>query len=255
MVMEQMDPIEEARRRIAQESESGIDKVQLERNYRRLAQGEVAVYREILAKQTDPDSISQLRGKIDRLEATLRVKAGLMSPEGSLAFLNKDLEDRRWDAGIIDEAFMHAAVGETVYVYQIRVVDTENVKGSQIIRPEVSVAGERFNASRAIVVSAGLKARNYLWANGVDLGHVVRFAKLAALRIELGVVIDGVPEYLLILHCTEIRGSLDLGHQLFEGSATMWCDKGGKHKLSMSDGTTRDGYVEEIFNQEDPNGR
>jgi hypothetical protein len=252
-----MDPIEEARRR-RRGNDLGLDPVQVRRNVQLIQRNEWAVYQDTLAAQVDQESRRELQGRIEKLGAAIETKAALMSPPGALP-IPPLLEERRWDAGIVDAAFHVAPIDCQVLIYQMRIVDFEDVAGSKIKRPDVSVQGDRYSASQGILVAAGLKARDYLYANGIEIGHIVRFAKLACLRLELGVVIVGVPEFLLLFHCSEIRGSVDLGHAMMNRDALagpvaeVEQRAGGKHVLVV-DGETRDGYIEAPYNQENVDG-
>lgn len=248
-----MDPIEEARSRMRARAGCLLDDIQIRRNVQILSSGTLSVLEEKLAEQKDENSRRQLAGILERKRAEVELKAMMMSPPDRIPHLSGLLEQRRWDAGIVDEAFKISAIGERVFLYQVAVADSEDVQGSQIVRPDVTVSTERFTASSGILVSAGLKARDYLSANGVELGHIVRFAKLAVLRLPLGLMIDGKEEHLLSLHCSEIYGSRDLGQLLFERMAHVERSDGGKHTLVTPDGR-RDGYIETMSSQEEVDG-
>src|SRR5512146_1141770 len=139
-----MDPIEAVRAEMR--ALSGADPNQVQANFALLRQGELAAYEEKLEKATDADARSQLAGKIEALRAKIMVKAQHMSAPGTLP-IPKLLEERRWEAGIVDEAFKVAASDSYVFIHQLAVVKGENVTGSQILRADVTVEGERFSAS------------------------------------------------------------------------------------------------------------
>lgn len=223
-----MDPIQEAR---LQRDASARAKL--------VGRAQIEATQEILSTQVDDDSIRQLKQEIADLENAALVKAEHMSAPGALGFPEL-LERRRWEAGIVDEAFLQGPIGTNVLLYQLKVLEEARAKGSKLYLPTDVKAGERFSASRGIVVGAGLAALDHLYANGVALGHIVRFSKLAVQHIKLSVIINGIQEYLLVLHCTEVRGSEDLGLALLSGQAKL-AFKDNKHAYLLPDGSVRDG--------------
>lgn len=132
-----------------------------------------------------------------------------MAPAGALG-LPKLLDERRLEYGIPDNAFEDAPAFDVVFVRQIEKLAYKPVlEGGMIVAPEQTAARETQEASEGILIAAGLKALDSLRSNGIDLGHMVRFIKLAPWRMETGKV-GGKPHYVLVLRAGDIVASRDV---------------------------------------------
>jgi hypothetical protein len=139
-------------------------------------------------------------------------KRSRMSPPGTLR-IPRLLDQRRLEYGITDAAFKEQPLFDRVYAYQIDQFEGETFGDTMIIRPDSSKDRDRRSAPRAIIVGAGLAALDALRSNGVDLGHIVSFLRLAPWSKRFD-VIGGHEEHLLILRAGDIIGSEDLRAQL-----------------------------------------
>jgi hypothetical protein len=206
------------------------------------------------ASSPDPfgDNIRQLQGIAARAELQDQSLEELMSPPGALG-LPELLDQRRIEHKIPDAAFQIQPLSGYVFLHQIPVTKDEKLAGSQLVRPDVAVQNERYTASCAVLIAAGLDAMTYLYQNGTDIGNIVRFAKLALLRLTLGVFVAGEEAHVSILHCTEIRGDLDLSRKLRDGFVKLVL-KNGRHVYDFGNGEYRYGS-EPPENSEDYDGR
>jgi hypothetical protein len=206
------------------------------------------------ASSPDPfgDNIRQLEGIAARAELADQSLEELMSPPGALG-LPELLDQRRIEHKIPDAAFQIQPLSGYVFLHQIKVNADEKMVGSHLVRPDVVIQNERYTASCGILIAAGLEAMTYLYQNGTDIGNVVRFAKLALLRLNLGVFVVGEEAHVSILHCTEIRGDLDLSAKLRSGKVKMVLHR-GKYVYEFEGGERRYGG-EPPENSEDYDGR
>lgn len=170
--------------------------------------------------------VAREREKAEREEADIRAK---VSPAGALR-LTKLLDVRRIEFGIPDNAFREEATFERCYLFQIQdSVKSDGTVGSGVIlAPDATQNADDTQASRAIIVSAGLRGLDILRSNGMDLGHIVRIARSAPFSF----VYDHIaarPWRLIIVNAGEICGSEDLAHMLRNGE---------RHVGVMDDGQT-----------------
>lgn len=137
-----------------------------------------------------------------------------MSPRGSLG-LPPLLEQRRWEWGITDGAFQQVATFERIFVHRIPAAGEtgETYDGGKIIRPSMTVDREEQQSSRGVLVSAGLRAMDILYSNGIDLGSIVRVINNAIYGIPVEMV-GGKRRWLLVLNDGDICGSEDLAQLL-----------------------------------------
>lgn len=161
---------------------------------------------EIEAMENHSDAFVRARAeKAKQLSADLKT---IMSPAGALN-LPPLLEARRLAYGIPDGVFAVDALFDRVYVFQVTEDATSTFKGTSIVKPETSKQRERMECPTGIVVSAGLGALDALWSNGVELGHLVNFQKLAVYRLPVDSV-GGMDFHVIVLQTGMIVGSRDL---------------------------------------------
>lgn len=156
----------------------------------------------------------QQRRDLERAEKKSRERAKYITPGvpggASPLGLPPLLEQRRLDFGIPDACFDTQALFDCCTIFQVpKFVDR---LGSLFVPDEVKQANVE-SAPRAILLSAGLKALDILKSNGVDLGHIVTFVKLAPYRT-LACWIGGDPVWVLQVQAKHIRGSEDLRERL-----------------------------------------
>lgn len=158
------------------------------------------------------DSVEDLvtrRLRIDSIAKTLQEKH--MSPAETLK-LPPLLELRRQKYLLPDEVFGHQALYDRVLVMQLSErddADNEKFEGTNFYKTQSKQAADLEAMPRGILVSAGLKALDNLRANGIDLGHVVTFIKMAPFRLPLG-SIEGVHFNVLVMRDGDLNTSEDL---------------------------------------------
>lgn len=113
-----------------------------------------------------------------------------VSPEGELGYpIPERLEVARLVYQIPDVCFSNAeAVFRRILIYQISMHKSETYGDTQIIRPEVTQTRDTQSSPMGVIVSAGLAARDYLVANGMDIGSLVSVVRLGPYAIPVGIV-------------------------------------------------------------------
>lgn len=162
-------------------------------------------------------SVAKL-GMVDPMGASLAQRAldesdrirTRMAPPGALN-LPALLDARRLEFGITDGAFRQVAIFERVFVFQIPSAANsgETFGDTTILKPETSKKKAMQEAPRGVLVSAGLRALDILRSNGVDLGHVITFIKLARYHIPYE-TIAGRDYHLIQLNVGDLVGSEDI---------------------------------------------
>lgn len=165
-----------------------------------------------LEKSTDEHARAMAREML----ASDNARRKQISERGALS-LPALLDQRRLDYGIIDGAFQRNPSYDWIAVYQIPWNEGDTFEGSALIRPETTKAREKEEAARGVLIGAGLLALDALRSNGIDLGHIVTFIKLAPWRLPAGYV-AGHTEYVLMLKAGDIVASEDLQRQLRSGA-------------------------------------
>ena len=162
------------------------------------------------------DTMEQRMKKRALEEASDRLREA-MAPPDSLG-LHPLLEKRRWEHGIPNGAFKHQAAYDRVLVQQI--IGEQEAKGTYggglIHMTDRAKAREKDSYPRGVIVSAGLQALDVLRSNGMDIGHVVTFVRLAPWRMRVETV-AGIEYHLMVLRAGDIIASEDLAHQLSTG--------------------------------------
>lgn len=104
---------------------------------------------------------------------------------------NQRIVDRIAEFDIPIEVFLHRALFDRVLVWQIPEdhggADTVKLDGGvKLYKPETTIARERQQNPRGVIISAGLHAYTALRSHGSDIGNIVRFVRLAPWRITVG---------------------------------------------------------------------
>src|SRR5688572_8413718 len=90
------------------------------------------------------------------------------------------LDQRRLEYLIPNGAFQSQPGFDKVYIWQLSTVEGNTyAKGGKIVMPDQIIAAKRNTAPRGVLVSAGLKAMDALYSSGFEIGHIVRFKKMA----------------------------------------------------------------------------
>lgn len=161
----------------------------------------------------------------------------LVSPAGALG-LPESLDAARIRHAIPDEAFRVHCLFSRVYIYQLPLPDVSGGTfggGSMLFMPGTMKARERHEANRGVIVSAGLRALDCLRSNGVDLGHIVTFCRLAPWKHRVGIA-DGKEIDLLVLQANDITGSETLTQDLREGAVSIDVSADGQHMFMDKNG-------------------
>lgn len=92
----------------------------------------------------------------------------------------KLLDERRFEYAIPNGAFESFPAFDKVYIHQVTLSERKTYsEGGVVLKPDAVVAYDRNTAPRGIIVSAGLAALDSLRSSGIDVGHIVRFKKMA----------------------------------------------------------------------------
>ena len=135
------------------------------------------------------------------------------------------LESRRQEFGITDGAFAIAPFDDRILVYQVsRHKDETYGENSMIVMPDSVRAREEKQTPQGIIVSAGARALDSLRCNGIDLGHMVMFLRIAPWRFVTDTV-QGSDQEVLVFRVGDIIGSIDLQEQLRNGDVKLVFDK------------------------------
>lgn len=165
------------------------------------------------AKQlASPDPLVRERAQMEAAASALILAA--MSPPGSLG-LPPLLEKKRLEFGITDGAFDVQCLFERVYIHQVDVIKG-NVTAGGITLPDTVKDRSTREASRGIIVSAGLRALDILRSNGVDLGHTIQMIRNAPWRIQVDNV-GGRDKHLIVLNAGDCLGSYELAEAKRKG--------------------------------------
>jgi hypothetical protein len=131
------------------------------------------------------------------------------------------LEERRKKYEIPEA--LYQPVFDRVLIYQVPTVESETFastlnpgEASTLIRPETTKRREQRQSPRGVIVAMGLKAKEILQDHGVDLGHIVWFARMAMWKHE----VDSSLKEFAIIHAGEICGSEDLLTEMTVGGLT-----------------------------------
>lgn len=164
-------------------------------------------------EKLDPD----VRSKVERRSAAV---SRHMSPPGALG-LPPLLEHRRLLFGITDGAFAFQPFHDKLLVHQIP-TKPETYGGGIIHKTEIAIDREERECPVGVIVAAGAMALDSLRANGVDLGHIVLFQRLAPWRHETDYTWRD--EKVMLLRAGDIVGSVDLGDALRSGKIKLEFD-------------------------------
>ena len=150
--------------------------------------------------------------------------AASQSPPGALG-LGKLLDERRIKYNIPDEAFAMRAAFDRILLWQVDAYHQERYAelhgadaagkfaGTNIYMPDNTRKGKREETPRGVIVSAGLLALDHLVSNGIDVGHIVNFIRLAPWRIPIASHAGHV-SHLMVLRDGDLIASEDIVGQL-----------------------------------------
>lgn len=133
------------------------------------------------------------------------------------------LEARRKEYGIPVGAFGMQAMFDRVLIWQISDHQGDTFKGTSIVMSERSKARTREEAPRGVIVSAGLRALDFLRTNGSDIGNIVRFVRLSPWRMPVDFV-DAKEVHLMVIRAGDIIADEDIDRASYE-----WSDEYQQH--------------------------
>lgn len=120
------------------------------------------------------------------------------------------LDERRFEYGIPNGAFESFPSYDRCYIWQLNLTERRTyTEGGAIIKPDARIATDRNTAPRGVLVSAGLGALDSLRSTGIDIGHIIRFKKLAPF-IQPVAEIQGVELTVMVIRDGDIVSSEDL---------------------------------------------
>ena len=153
-----------------------------------------------------------------------RAIADSQSPPGALG-LGRLLDARRIKYNIPDEAFEMQAAFDRLLVWQVDSLHQEQhaekhgvdaagkFAGTNIYMPDTTRKGRREETPRGVIVSAGLLALDNLRSNGIDVGHIVNFIRLAPWRIPIASHAGHI-SHLMVLRDGDLIASEDIVGQM-----------------------------------------
>lgn len=142
-------------------------------------------------------------------ERVTRAIVAAQKPKGSMG-LPPLLDERRLRYEIPQGCFEHQMAFDRVMVWQIldKHNEGETFAGTSILKTKVRQSVDAREAPRGVVVSAGLRALDDLRSNGIDLGHVIGFVRLAPWRKTVDCYL-GVEVQAIIIRAGDIISSED----------------------------------------------
>ena len=162
------------------------------------------------------------------------------------------LDERRLKYGIPNEAFEGQPLFDRVYIYQISDANGQDtyIKGGTILMSDHAIKARKEITPRGVLVNAGLKALDALRSNGVELGHIVKFQKLAPFMLQLNTTLS-IPIMLTVCRDGDLVESEDLGQDLYinRNSSIVNIDDNGSydHRIKTSDGNITGKKVNEYY--------
>jgi hypothetical protein len=120
-------------------------------------------------------------------------------------------------------------VYDRVFIYPTDGLDQdEKIAGTSLYRPSSDKTS--LGASRGVLIAAGLKALDQLYGHGIELGHIVWFARLSPWQRQYEG--DKRIERIVILRASEVVGSEDLMTAMLRGQVEVGVDDSdGRHVL------------------------
>lgn len=178
------------------------------------------------------------KAEVLAIEAAKKQK---ISPRGAFGPLMPPLLDRRRHAySITDGHFKVALAFDRIFVKQIPEFMSGKFGDGVLYQPDISKDKDRDETPLGILVGAGLLALDELRANGIDLGHRVRFVRHVIYKMRVDMIL-GRPEHVLVMQSSDIVGSEDLQVQLLhKNSQVITSEVEGytQHDLVTPDGKT-----------------
>lgn len=109
------------------------------------------------------------------------------------------------------------------------------VPGGKILMTDERKAATKNESPRAVIVSAGLAARDYLKSHGMGLGHIIWVARLSPWRHQTEVSEKGKDVDFMFLRAGDCCGSEDTKRWMAEGRVQVTVDSEGHHHYVFDD--------------------
>lgn len=152
------------------------------------------------------------RTLVERRKDMLEAIMERLAKPGTIPGLTALLEHRRLDFGIPDGAFETSqALFERVNIWPIALPsDVKDTFGdTRIVKTAGTQKVEEQDTSRGVIISAGAKALDILNSNGVDIGQIIYFTRLAIYGITVDWV-GGKPKRIKMLNVGEVTDAEDV---------------------------------------------
>ena len=150
--------------------------------------------------------------------------------------MNSLLEERIKEYKIPDWPYSAAFDRVTVFILPEAKATRETfVPGGKILMTDERKAATKLESPRAVVVSAGLSARDYLASHGMGLGHIVWIARLSPWRHQVEKDEAGKDIEFFFLRAGDLCGSEDTKRWEAEGRVRVTVDAEGKHHYVFDD--------------------
>ena len=153
---------------------------------------------------------------VERIKKIDQEKRSRLAAPGALG-LPPLLDKRRLEFLVPDEAFRNQPIYDRIFVWQVSFHgDQETYGDTAIYMPGTVKDGEKYSSPRGILLAAGPIALDEIRSNGVELGHVVTFIRMAPWRIEIAIR-GGKPEHVLVQRSCDLIASEDLATAIRDG--------------------------------------
>lgn len=167
----------------------------------------------------------------ERLEPVVRK---MQARKGKLG-LDPVLDERRLKYAAPDAIWDAAAAFDKILVWQI-VEDGEEdgkVAGTRLFAPKTAKRRNREETPRGFICSAGMLALDILKSNGMKVGDIVHFVKLAPFRRPV-LKLEGWTFVVLCLNMGDIVDNEDVAQRLKSGELRLCLGENGKHYYEWS---------------------
>ena len=165
-----------------------------------------------------------------------------VSPPGAIPNISPLLEARRLKYQLPDQFFAAYPANNKVYVFQIEDEEEGKYGGKDgVIHMPDQVKERRAEAApKGIIVGAGLKAMDHMYANGYWIGHVVSFICMNPWRKPIATV-GGKALHVMVMTAGDICDDYDLSACLKDGVV-----KHAYREYELDDGTKkREHYLQD----------
>lgn len=176
------------------------------------------------------------RSLVERRKDMYDAVMARLAPPGKIPGLTALLEHRRLDFGIPDGAFQTSqALFERVNIWPVALPsDVKETYGdTKVIKTAGTQKVEEQDTSRGVIISAGAKALDVLRSNGVDLGQIIYFTRLAIYGITVD-WIGGKPKRIKMLNVGEVTDAEDVLFAMQAGRIR-WGGEPYKHNIEAVD--------------------